>query len=134
MACLIRARKQTQQKGEQLEQEPDSPSLDAMIVRMREMNIDSLTSWHATPGKSDLPHSHSSTHFSTRTSAGGIGITVTSACLNARSPIRMILRRDLQCGSGHATSASVVIQSCGCVTCCLAARSGRTAPKLSRDR
>jgi len=58
----------------------------------------------------------------------GTARTVTSECLNVLSPVRMILKRDLQFGSGQAISASVDIQSFGWVARCLAASSGRTAP------
>jgi len=54
---------------------------------------------------------------------------VTSPCLKVLVPILMIFNRDGQFGSGHATSASVVIQSLLEVTRCFAARSGRTAPR-----
>ena len=73
-----------------------------------------------------LTHSHSLC-FLAGPSVGGIGTTVTSACVNVRSPVRTILRCDLQCRSGHATFASVVIQSCGSVIRYLAANSGSSA-------
>jgi hypothetical protein len=45
-----------------------------------------------------------------------------------RNPTLSILNLDLQWGSGHAISASVDIQSFVCVTLCLAASKGNTAP------
>ena len=59
----------------------------------------------------------------------GNGTTVVSALLKVRSPVRTMRRRLGQCGSGHATSASVVIQSCGDATRCFAASKGSTAPR-----
>ncbi|KAJ3498105.1 hypothetical protein NMY22_g19633 [Coprinellus aureogranulatus] len=56
------------------------------------------------------------------------GTTVTSECLNLRTPVRIILSLDLQFGSGQATSASVDTQSARFVNLCLAASNGRTAP------
>lgn len=75
------------------------------------------------------------------------GTAVTAPWLKIRFCMRVIFMRDLQCGSGqlcgrsveygqqriptstYAISASVVIQSFGCVALCFAARSGRTAPE-----
>ena len=57
---------------------------------------------------------------------GGRGIAVVSPWRNLRRPVRTMRRRLWQCGSGQAISASVVIQSFGCVGRCLAARRGRT--------
>ena len=62
------------------------------------------------------------------------GTAVTSACLNVRKPILTILNLDLQCGSGHAISASVDIQSLVCVGRCFAARSGRTDAVCTCER
>ena len=59
----------------------------------------------------------------------GNGTTVVSALLKVRSPVRTMRRRLGQCGSGHAISASVVIQSCGDATRCFAASKGSTAPR-----
>lgn len=56
------------------------------------------------------------------------GTTVTSAWLNVLKPVLTIPNRDLQCGSGHAISTSVVIQSFACVSLCFAASRGRMAP------
>lgn len=56
------------------------------------------------------------------------GSNVTSAWLKVLSPNLVILSRDLQLGSGHATSASVDIQSFGWVALCFAANSGIIAP------
>ena len=59
--------------------------------------------------------------------APGSGTAVTSAWRKVRLPVRVILRRLGQFGSGQAISASVDIQSFGSVGRCLAGRSGRTA-------
>lgn len=56
------------------------------------------------------------------------GSNVTSAWLKVLSPNLVILSRDMQLGSGHATSASVDIQSFGWVALCFAANSGIIAP------
>ena len=58
---------------------------------------------------------------------GGNGTAVVSLCLNRRLPSRVMRKRVGQCGSGQATSASVLIQSAGCVTRCLAGSSGSSA-------
>lgn len=42
----------------------------------------------------------------------------------------MIRNLDLQCGSGHAISASVDIQSFGCVVLCFAGNNGKTAADI----
>ena len=62
------------------------------------------------------------------TSGLGRDTAVTSPWLNVLTPVRTILSLDGQFGSGHAISASVVIQSLACVTRCFAARRGRTEP------
>lgn len=54
------------------------------------------------------------------------GTTVVSECLNVLIPVLVIRSTLLQLGSGHATRASVVIQSLTCVLRCFAAKSGRT--------
>jgi len=59
----------------------------------------------------------------------GIGTTVTSPCRKVRTPVRMMRKRPPQCGSGQATSASVVIQSAGAVRRCFAGSNGSNAAK-----
>ena len=61
----------------------------------------------------------------------GSGTAVTWAWLKVRSPVLVILSFDLQCGSGHAISASVDIQSFSWVGRCFAARRGSTAAKAA---
>jgi hypothetical protein len=58
----------------------------------------------------------------------GNSVAVTSPWLKVLSPVLTILSRDFQRGSGHATSASVVIQSLASVALCFAASRGRIAP------
>ena len=60
---------------------------------------------------------------------GGSGTAVTAAWLNVRVPVREMRKREAQFGSGQATSASVDIQSFGCVCRCFAGRSGRSAAR-----
>lgn len=59
------------------------------------------------------------------------GTAVALLCLNFRIPVLMIRSLDGQCGSGHATSASVDIQSLAAVTRCFAASNGKTEPESS---
>ncbi len=64
----------------------------------------------------------------------GSGTAVVAAWEKRRRPRRLILSRDGQFGSGQAISASLVIQSFGCVGRCLAASSGSTeASRIDRD-
>ena len=56
-----------------------------------------------------------------------------SPCLNVLTPVRTIRKRLGQHGSGHATSASVDIQSFVAVMRCFAASRGRTAPRGLKD-
>lgn len=56
----------------------------------------------------------------------GTSVPVVSLLLNVLFPTLEIRSLVSQFGSGHATSASLVIQSFVCVSLCLAANSGRT--------
>ena len=58
-------------------------------------------------------------------------MSVVSPCLKVRTPVRIMRSLLGQHGSGHATSASVDIQSFFAVMRCFAARRGRTAPRRS---
>src|SRR5687767_8403076 len=58
-----------------------------------------------------------------------IGTAVVAAWLNLRRPRRRMRNRVEQLGSGHATSASLVIQSLAWVGRCLAGSSGSTAAR-----
>ena len=62
-----------------------------------------------------------------RTTSSANGTALVSECRNTRRPMRVTRKRVPQCGSGQATSVSVVIQSFGWVSRCLAGRSGRSA-------
>src|SRR6185295_6732341 len=53
---------------------------------------------------------------------GGSGTAVTSLWRNVRTAVRVMRNRAPQCGSGHAMSVSVVIQSFASVTRCFAGR------------
>ena len=74
----------------------------------------------------DRPHLLRSRHGVSR-GPGGRGTALVSAWRNSRLPSREIRNRAPQCGSGHATSASVVIQSALAVSRCFAGRRGSRA-------